>query len=244
MKASPADQRLLLELADLDRRLRQAEAARRNPPQAARVQELVAQRTAQSHELAIRVGARDELKADLARIESDVALAEQRRARDRKRLDDSPSVKDAQGLEREIEALAQRLSGLEDSQLELMERLETAEAAVSEQEALLAATAEEGQRVSAEGKAQVESAAREIDGLTRDRSAIAERVPAALTAAYDRLATRGIIAAALFARGACGGCHVMLAPSDLQALRSVAADEIANCPECGCILVRTEESGL
>ncbi|WOF21467.1 C4-type zinc ribbon domain-containing protein [Microbacterium betulae] len=244
MKASLADQRLLLDLADLDRRLRQAEAARRNPPQAARVQELVAQRNAQSHELAVRVSARDALKADLARIESDVALAEQRRTRDRDRLGGSASAKDAQALEREIEALTKRLSSLEDGQLEIMERLEAAEGAVVEQEALLAATTADGQRVSAEGRAQAETAVREIDALTRDRTSIAGRLPAALTTAYDRLAERGVIAAALFARGACGGCHVMLAPSDLQALRAVPADEIANCPECGCILVRTEESGL
>ncbi|GAA4190352.1 C4-type zinc ribbon domain-containing protein [Microbacterium oryzae] len=244
MNASPADQRLLLDLADLDRRLRQAEATRRNPPQAARVQELVAQRTAQSHELAVRVGARDELQAEVTRLESDVSLAEQRRSRDRQRLDGSASAKDAQALEREIEALTQRLRSLEDAELELMERLETAEAAVAEQQALLAETTAEGQRLSAEGKAHVEGSARDIEALTRDRAAVAERIPAPLTAAYDRLAQRGIVAAAPFTRGACGGCHVMMAPSDLQALRAVPADQIANCPECGCILVRTEESGL
>lgn len=244
MNASPADQRLLLDLADLDRRLRQAEAARRNPPQAARVQELVAQRTAQSHELAVRVGARDELQAEVSRIESDVALAQQRRDRDRTRLEGSASAKDAQALEREIAALTQRLSALEDAELELMERLEAAEASVAEQQAILNETTAEGQRLSAEGKAQVEAAGREIETLTRDRGAVAGRIPDALVSAYDRLAARGIVAAAPFTRGACGGCHVMLAPSDLQALRSVPADAVANCPECGCILVRTEESGL
>ena len=37
---------------------------------------------------------------------------------------------------------------------------------------------------------------------------------------------------------------MMLSGTDLQALRQVHDDEVAFCPECGAILVRTEESGL
>jgi predicted nucleic acid-binding Zn-ribbon protein len=244
VKASPADQRLLLDIADLDRRRRQTENARKNPPQAARVQELIAQRNAQGRELTVRVNARDDLKTEASRLETDVSLAEQRRQRDRDRLQTASSPKDAQALEREIDALTQRLSSLEDAQLELMERIETTEAAVAEQEAVLAETTAEGTRLSAEARALVESATRELDEIARDRSAIADGLPAELLALYDRLAQRGIVAAGHFARGACGGCHVMLAPSDLSVLRAVPSDEIANCPECGCILVRTEESGL
>lgn len=244
MNAAPADQRLLLELADIDRRLRRAENARRNPPQAARVQELVAQRGVQSGELAVRAGVRDELRAELARVEGDASVAAQRRDRDRARLETSASAKDAQALEREIAALTTRLSGLEDTELELMERLESAEAAVAEQEALLAETTAEGQRLSAEGRTHVENASGEITALGRDREAVAVRVPEPLVAAYERLAARGGVAAGLFTRGTCGACNVLLSPSDLQELRAVPDDVVATCPECGALLVRTEESGL
>ena len=37
---------------------------------------------------------------------------------------------------------------------------------------------------------------------------------------------------------------MVLSGTDLQTLRSTAPDVVATCPECGCILVRTEESGL
>ncbi len=63
-----------------------ADAARRNPPQAARVQALLARRQELAQELTTRLGARDDLRADLARIESDVALVDARRARDAERL--------------------------------------------------------------------------------------------------------------------------------------------------------------
>ena len=37
---------------------------------------------------------------------------------------------------------------------------------------------------------------------------------------------------------------MVLAGTDLQAMRLAAEDAVVTCPECGCILVRTEESGL
>ena len=37
---------------------------------------------------------------------------------------------------------------------------------------------------------------------------------------------------------------MVLSGTDLQVIRGKADDEIVNCPECGCILVRTNESGL
>jgi predicted nucleic acid-binding Zn-ribbon protein len=243
VKASPADQLLLLDVADIDRRLAQAEAARRNPPQAARVQELIAQRTTLGRELAERAGARDDLRAELKRIESDVEVVSARRARDVERLAVTASPKDAQGLEREIASLEKRRSDLEDAELELMERLEAADAAVAEQQALLDATTAEGQRLSAEAKQIVAKASADIESLTRDRAALAGRLPGDLLGLYERLAARGT-GAALFTRGMCGACTMTLSPSDLAVLRSTPDDDVALCPECGAIMVRTAESGL
>ena len=63
MKASFADQRRLLDLADADLAAQQADHARRNPAQAARVKELLAERATHSAELTRRLGARDDAKA-------------------------------------------------------------------------------------------------------------------------------------------------------------------------------------
>ena len=125
MKASPADQLLLLDVADIDLRLAQAEAARRNPPQAARVQELIGRRTSLGGELAARAGARDDLRLELKRVEADVEVVSTRRARDIERLNVAADPKVAQGLESEIESLARRLSTLETTELELMEKLDS-----------------------------------------------------------------------------------------------------------------------
>ncbi len=37
---------------------------------------------------------------------------------------------------------------------------------------------------------------------------------------------------------------MVLAGTDLQVMRQASEDDIVTCPECGCILVRAEDSGL
>lgn len=243
MKASPSAQARLLELAALDVAVRHADHARRNPAQSARVQELLAQRQSLSSELTGLLGARDDAKAELGRLESDVALVEARVARDTERLALTTNAKDAQGLEHELASLTKRKSDLEDAELQIMERLEAAEAAVAAHEQLVAATNAEGSRLSAEGKAAVADATARLDVATRDRSAVAAQLPADLLALYDRLADRGVGAGALRQR-TCEGCRMVLSGTDLNALRQAADDDVVMCPECGCILVRTGESGL
>jgi predicted nucleic acid-binding Zn-ribbon protein len=243
VNATPADQRRLLEVAELDTRIRTADAARRNPPQAERVQALIARRQELSQELTTRLGARDDLRADLSRIESDVAMVDARRARDAERLNSTSNMKEAQGLESELGSLARRKSDLEDAELEVMERLEEADAAVAAQETLIAETNAEGAALSAEAKCVVAEAGAAFEAATRDRAAVAGGIAADLLAFYDRVAARSA-GAALLRRGTCEGCRMVLAGTDMQAVRLAAEEAVLTCPECGCILVRTEESGL
>ncbi len=244
MKASPADQRRLIEVADLDARISHAENARRNPPQAARVQELLARRQELSQELSIRLGVRDDLRTEISRIESDVAVVDARRARDAERIAVTSNLREVQGYESELEALAKRKSDLEDLELDAMDRLEQADAAVAEQESLIAATNAEGAELSAEAKRVVAEATATVDAANRDRAAVAASIPDDLLALYDKLAGRSTVGAAMLRRRTCEGCNMVISGSDLEKLRAIAIDEVATCPECGCILVRTEESGL
>jgi predicted nucleic acid-binding Zn-ribbon protein len=243
VNASPADQRRLVDVAQLDARIVQADRARKNPPQAARVQELLARRQQLSQELTTRLGVRDDLRTELSRIESDVAVVDARSTRDSERLASSSNPKEAQGLESELASLARRKSDLEDAELAVMERLEQADAAVAEQEALIAATNAEGAELSADAKRAVAEATAAFEAATRDRAALAGSVPADLLGMYDRIAARGTGAALLRAR-TCEGCRMVLAGTDLQALRQAPDDAVVTCPECGCILVRGEDSGL
>ncbi|PCE13942.1 DNA-binding protein [Microbacterium sp. SZ1] len=243
MNASPEHQRILLDIADLDRRIAQAERARTKPTQAARISELVAIRQEQLRELTALTGTRDDVRTELKRIESDVALVEQRRARDAQRLAAATNPKEAQALEHEIASLARRQSDLEDAQLDVMGRVEDADAAVAAQQALLDTTTTEGTALTAQAKADVAAATDLGAQLARDREAVAATVPAPLLAEYTRRAANSA-GAALLTRGTCEGCRIVLPGTDLAEIRRAAEDAVVSCPECGCILVRTEESGL
>jgi len=243
MKADPGAQRILIDLADLDLQIRHADHARRNPPQAAEVKNLLAQRQTMSAELTRLQGERDDAQTELGRIESDVALVEARSRRDAERLAVATNAKQAQSLEHEIASLAKRRSDLEDGELVVMERLEAANAALAAQEALIAQTNAEGARLSAEGKAAVADATERFEAATRDRAALAAKIPADLLGLYDRLAARGN-GAGLLEHRTCGACRMVLAGTDLQKIALAAEDDVVTCPECGCILVRTYESGL
>jgi len=243
VKSRPADQQLLLEIASLDAAIRAAEHARRNPEHAGRVQELLAQRQAMSSELTALLGARDDVRAELARVESDVAIVDARVARDNALLAASANAKEAQGLEHELASLAKRKNDLEDAELELMERLENAEAAVTAQQAAIDEVNGEGARLSAAAKESAAAAGARSEAAARDRAAIAARVPADLLAMYERLAARGV-GAGLLRRRTCEGCHMVLSGTDLHTISHAADDDVITCPECGAILVRTDESGL
>jgi len=243
VNASPENQRILLDVADLDRRILQAERARTKPVQGPRITELVAIRQEQLRELTALTGARDDVRTELARLESDVKLVEQRRARDAERLAAATNSKEAQAFEHELDSLAKRQSDLEDAELDVMGRLEEAEAAVAAQQALLDTTTAEGSSLTAQAKADVAAAAELGEQLARDRAAVTADVPADLLAEYTRRAANNA-GAALLTRGTCEGCRIVLPGTDLNDIRRAAQDAVVSCPECGCILVRTEESGL
>ena len=243
MNATPEHQRLLLDVADLDRRIQQAERARTTPPQGQRINELAKERQEQLRELTALTGARDDARTELSRLESDVKLVEQRRTRDSERLAASTNSKDAQAFERELASLAKRVSDLEDMELEVMSRVEDAEAAVAAQQALIDVTTAEGTELTTQAKAAVAAATTEGEHLTRDRAAIAAGIPADLLADYERRASRGI-GVGLLRRGTCEGCRMMLSGTHLNEVRRAAPDAVLSCPECGAILVRTDESGL
>ena len=243
VNARPEDQRRLLDIALVETRIRRAEHARTHPAEAERISTLAAQRTEQAGELTRLTGTLEDARTELARLESDVTLATQRRDRDAQRLAETSSPKDAQALESEVASLERRLSDLEDAELDVMARVEDAERAVATQQALIDQTTAEGTALTVQAKAAVAAAAADVETLGRDRAAIASALPAELVAEYDRRAARGV-GAGLLRRGTCEGCQMMLSSTDLNRIRQAAEDEVISCPECGCILVRTEESGL
>jgi uncharacterized protein len=245
VKASPAEQKELLRLQALDTRLQQVQHQAKSLEQHAELTALSAQADAARMKFTSRNGEVEDVRTELSRIESDVDVVEKRIARDADRLQHTSSVKDVQALETELTALRKRLLDLEEIEITVMEKLEEREAAVAEVQTERDGIAARIAETQEKRDAQLVDLNRQLGELKRDREAIAAAVPAEVKDLYEkrRVAGHGSGAALLRAR-TCGACTMTLTGNDLQAVRSAPADEIVFCPDCGAILVRTEESGI
>jgi predicted nucleic acid-binding Zn-ribbon protein len=244
--ANALDQVRLLDVQALDTRLNQIDHRRRNLPEHAQLTE--AQRRADSVRdqlIAAQTEAGD-ITRELAKAEADVELVRQRAARNQSRLDaGAGSAKDMQALQHELESLARRQSDLEDVELEVMERAEQADAAIT----ALRAEADELAQRHGELTERRDGALTVIDEerekVISQRAGLAAGLDAGLLALYEKIREQqgGVGAAALRSRR-CEGCRLELNTTELGRIRSAPADEVLRCEECRRILVRTDESGL
>ena len=247
LNADPAAQARLLDLQADDTRLSQIAHRRRTLPEAAALAELDERIQRNADELVAAETIASDLQAELDRSEADVEQVRERSRRDRELLD-SGSIgdpKQLQSLQHELQSLARRQSELEDVELEIMERVEGAGAAVTH----LAAERDALQGERAMLAATVERLVGELDaeqaGVEADRADVAAQLPADLLALYEKIrADHSGVGAAHLHRGSCQGCRLELPPNELERLRAAAPDEIVRCEECRRILVRTPESGL
>ena len=247
MKADPFVQLRLLELQALDSLLDRLRHRRSTLPEIAEMQRLDGLVEA-LRDATVRVETEvSDLGREQAKFEREIEQVRSRKDRDEQRLASGAITiaKQLQDLEHEVATLARRQSDLEDSELEVMERAETAQAELTRLTAQrtghLTARAE---AESARDRAIVEIDA-DIERTSAERSALAATFPADLLALYEKLrASEGGVGAGEISRGRCGGCHLDLMNNEKSAVRTAPADELLRHEDCGRILVRTAESGL
>ncbi|GAA4155769.1 hypothetical protein GCM10022286_05170 [Gryllotalpicola daejeonensis] len=242
MKASPAHQKELLRLQENDNRLTRVAHSLKNLPQAKQLDELKPQAEQLRARLVEATGRLEDAKAEQQRLESDIAVVQQRLTRDTERLQASSSAKDIEGLEAEIASLQRRRSTLEDAELEVMERAEAAEQEVAgiraEQEQLAASV----DSLTAARDAEIARFERERDDAAADRMVVAQGIPQELLDLYERQRARYGVGAAAVRGGVNLGTNLTLAPSDLAAVRAADPDEVLIDSDSGAILVRDENS--
>lgn len=139
----------------------------------------------------------------------------------------------------EIETAAKTISEKETSILELMERIEAAEAVVADAQGELDAAEGENRKEAADYEAEVAR----LEQVRADARARADEgrqaVPKRLLPVYDRiLAARDSKALSLCKDETCSECHVAIRPQVwVEILRE---KKIHNCGGCGRILYRAE----
>lgn len=245
MKADPAVQRRLLDLAEVDAELSRLAHRRRTLPEHADLTNAEAAVRAAKDKLVEVETAAGDLDRDIRRLERDVDGVRTRTERDNQMLAGAGiSAKQATDLQHELETLARRQTVLEDEQLEIMEQREAVGTDVEHSRGVLASAEQELAAITE----RRDTALVDIDtadaGRRRAREEVVTTLPADVLGAYERRREqRGVGAAALVARR-CQACRLELDRTAISELKGAPADELVHCEECGVILVRTEASGL
>lgn len=188
-----------------------------------------------------------DLTEEQARADADVEQVKARRERDQSMVD-SGSISDPKALQRmlgELESLHRRIASLEDVEIEVMEKLETAQSELVAREAALTKIDDEAETLERTRAQKATDLEAELVTVAEKRAAAAAGMPEDLLALYEKLrAKNGGVGAAALRRRACEGCRLTLNASDLAVIAAKPSDEVVRCEECDRILVRTPESGI
>ena len=240
MKADPAAQRRLLDLAGVDAELSRADHRRRTLPEQVAVEEAERTLRAAADAVVVAQTALSDLDRDVAKLDREVEQVRTRETRDRQLLDNgSVSAKQAGPTSpTSSESLERRRAVLEEEQLEVMERQEAAGIDLAH---------ETGAHDAA--KIALEDAVERRDGVIGDigvlearrgeeRTALLAELPADLVALYDQIRAKGAVGAGELTGNRCGACRLEMDRAELRDIQGAAPDEVVRCDNCGAIVVR------
>jgi len=247
LKADAFSQLKLLDVQELDARLDLLRHQLRTLPETKELAALEAERRQVADQVRDARILVDDLTREQRKADTDVEQVKTRRVRDQQRMDAGliSNPKDLQRMQQELVSLDRRVSELEDLELEVMERLETAQAELDELTARAESLGTRAEELAAARTKKAGGLEEEVVKVTAERKVTASGVPSDLMALYDKIREQkgGVGAAALRARR-CGGCSLELNAADLGVIAKAPTDEVLRCEECNRILVRTSESGI
>lgn len=240
MKADAAQQRSLLELAEIDADLSRLAHRATHLPEQQSYDLVLADHRAATDRAAVLAMALEDLDAQIAKLESEVGAVRKREDRDRGLLD-SGSVtnsKQLEELQHELGTLERRQASLEDTLLEVMERREQLAADHQREQAAVESF---GNDLAVAGQARDESLA-EVERVRAERGGRRVEVVAALDGElldlYERQRKSSGIGAARLLGRRCGACRIELDRGEVARIAAAPEDEVLRCSECRAILLR------
>lgn len=235
MILAPPLQPLLVELARIERLGAPAEKAR-VIEEKHRLDALRAERNnRRSATAASRMSAED-YRRDAERLATDLQRLQRRQKADQQALGAAVDAEQRRDLNRDLRATLRRLRQGERTLHELRRQ---DEAAGSNSDASGAQSDALDDRVAAAQRAYdaaVDALAHEERRRNERREYIRAELPEDALSEFD--ANTSPYGAATFDGRTCGGCYIMLPPGIASGVRSLPAQEVPTCPECGTFLVR------
>jgi hypothetical protein len=243
MKAAVAQQRSLLEVAELDAELSRIAHRASRLPERQDIERMQTDQVAANDRLRALQIALEDLDTQVSRFEAEIDAVRQREDRDRSLLQSVADARQLTELQHELETLQRRQSSLEDSLLEVMEHREQVEAQQSAETAAVEAL--RGDLAAAQQA--LDGALDEIDQTRRQYSTRRDELTAALDpeliALYERQRARGGPGAGPLQGRRCGACRIEIDRGELSRISAAADDDVLRCPECSAILLRIKGVG-
>ena len=243
MTSAPiAQQRLLIDLQDIDSRLARLRHERKHLPVLGRIESVIERLKTNKREAIQADVALSEAKTRVTRSEDEVGQVVRRAEVLRERLHSGNSAaRDLSAIQGEIDQLGQRQSALEEAQIAAMEALDSAR---EESERLKQEESDirvAGRELTAKRDAEFARLDQEIDSLEKQRAALAGPVEAALLSDYEavRASTGGLGAVALRGRAVEGGA-VEISPQELARIVAAPQDQVIHAEENDVIVVRMD----
>ena len=243
MTSAPiAQQRLLIDLQDLDSRLARLRHERKHLPVLARIESVIERLKANKRAAIQAEAALDEAKKQATRSEDEVGQVVRRAEVLRERLHSGTSAaRDLSAIQGEIDQLGQRQSALEEAQIMAMEALDSARQKaerLSRQESEIRTA---GRELTAKRDAEFARLDEEIESLENQRADLAGTIEAPLLADYEavRSSTGGLGAVALRGRTVEGGA-VEISPQELARIVAAPAEDVIHAEENDVIVVRMD----
>jgi len=239
MKASPSDQRQILDIQRHDLALTALAHKLVTLPEIAA---LGAATVKSNNTRDFRIAAETELSdvtRELKRAEADVEQVVIRLQKDEARLNSGTGTpKELESLQHEVVSLNARRSELEEVELEVMLRVDGIKSRIDELKALEATLATEIAELTDRKNMASLALESEIAQLKTERAATATSVDKAIYDLYEKIRSGGGAGAAALLGGQCLGCNLTINSIDLKRMLDSAEDEVIRCEECRCILVR------
>ena len=240
MKASVQDQNHLIELQRIDSNIQNLKTKLKNLPEVEQLVAIDLRIAAGEETLKIAEVELGDVEVELKRSEIEVEQVAERIKKDENRLNSGQgSPKELEQMQHEIGTLQKRKADLEDGELEIMIRFDTAKAKVETLKSDDAGL----RKLKVELEARYEAASKaiqdEIFAEEAKRNAQVPEIDKALLELYEKIrASSDGIGAALLVGHTCDGCHLAITPIELEKIKALPADEVVRCEECRRILVR------
>lgn len=229
MKLTPEQQRELLELATL---VMVEPSATPKTPEEQEVERLTAE-VSRVRSAAASLGLSiTEMEADVRRIQLDMSKLQRRETAAKQSLGAVTDTERRRDLQHDLAATVRRLDDLRGELKETHDELHALRAHHDRYGAELDSL--ERSLAAAERAVVPRNDTDRLERLNELRVSIDDDA----LAAYDEQFEIDGIGAAKFSGRSCGGCHLILPPTVLTAIRNAAANEVPRCPDCGVYLVR------